>query len=180
MADTSATVNRFADFQVVIRPSADLSDYERWQVQNWQAQTFDLSEAFATVDWYVFGLRDEQWVSMLEISKRHATVGPQPIVFALIGSVVTVPQWRCHGYASAVLLHATDFLCQQPDVAFGLLLCLEGVVRFYEQRGWQQVAEPLFYDQPSGKVQSDQNTMVYICQDQKWPQGIIDLCGLPL
>src|SRR5262245_31616718 len=178
MADTAATVKRSAEFYVVIRASAELSEYERWQVGNWQAQTFDLSEAFAAVDWYVFGIRDEQWVSMLEIAKRRAIVGAHSVILALIGSVVTVPQWRRHGYASAVLRYATTFLCQQPDVGFGLLLCLDDMATFYQQRGWQQVAEPLLYDQPSGKVQSDQNTMVYICQDLQWPQGIIDLCGL--
>lgn len=168
------------DLQLVIRPRADLSDYERWQVRNWQVQTFDLSEEFAAVDWYVFGIRADQWVSMLEITERTARVDQQHLMLALIGSVVTVPQWRGQGYASALLQHATTFFCQQRGVAFGLLLCMDRVVSFYERRGWQRVVEPLFYDQPTGKVLSDQNTMVYACSNLPWPQGTIDLCGLPL
>jgi hypothetical protein len=49
-------------------------------VRNWQAQTFDLSEAFAAVDWYVFGIRADQSVSMLEIMERTAKVDQQPTV----------------------------------------------------------------------------------------------------
>lgn len=169
-----------SDLQLVIRPGADLSDYERWQVRNWQAQTFDLSEEFAAVDWYVFGIRDGQWVSMLELTQRTAVVDQRPVELMLIGSVVTIAQWRRHGYASAVLQHATGFFCHQRGVAFGLLLCMDGVVSFYKRQGWRRVLEPLFYDQPGGKVQSDQNTMIYPCRNQPWPQGMIDLCGLPL
>jgi GNAT superfamily N-acetyltransferase len=167
-------------FRLSIRPRADLSDYEAWQVRNWQAQTFDLSEEFATVDWYVFGMRDGQWVSMLEITERTALVDQQPIALALVGSVMTSPHWRGHGYARAVLEHATTFFCQQRSVTFGLLLCMDGLVSFYARQGWHQVTEPLFYDQPTGKVQSDQNTMIYTCQAQAWPSGTIDLCGLPV
>jgi RimJ/RimL family protein N-acetyltransferase len=103
-------------FGLSIRPRVDLSDYGAWQVRNWQAQTFDLSEQFATVDWYVFGMRDGQWVSMLEITERTALVDQQPIVLALVGGVITVPDWRGHGYARAVLGHATTFFCQQRGV----------------------------------------------------------------
>ncbi len=180
MSSNSDTTKADPELQLVIRPSAELSEYEHWQVRSWQAQTFDLSEEFATVDWYVFGIRAGKWVSMLELTQRTAIVDQQPIELALIGSVVTVPQWRGQGYASAVLQHATSFFCQQRGVAFGLLLCMDGVVSFYERQGWQRVLEPLFYDQPSGKVRSDQNTMVYACHNQVWPQGMIDLCGLPL
>jgi len=169
-----------ADISVAIRAPDDLSDYERWQVRNWQAQTFALSETFATVDWYIFGVRDDQWVSMLEIAERVATVDQHPVALALIGSVGTVPQWRGHGYAPALLRQATSCLCHQRGLAFGLLLCMEQVVPFYERCGWQRVVAPLFYDQPSGKSQSDQHTMVYSCPNHTWPQGTIDLCGLPL
>jgi hypothetical protein len=57
---------------------------------------------------------------------------------------------------------------------------MDGVVSFYERQGWHQVTEPLFYDQPTGKMQSDQNTMIYTCHGQRWPSGTIDLCGLPV
>jgi hypothetical protein len=57
----------------------------------------------------VFGIRDHQWVSMLEITERSALVDQWPVDLALVGSVITVPQWRGHGYASAVLQHATTF-----------------------------------------------------------------------
>jgi hypothetical protein len=82
------------DLQLAIRARSDLSDYERWQVRSWQAQTFNLSETFASVDWYVFAVRDAQWVSMLEISERIVTVDERPVTVGLIGRVVTVPARR--------------------------------------------------------------------------------------
>lgn len=165
---------------ISIRASASLSDEERWHVHARQAHIFDLSETFATVDWYIFGLYHGQWVSMLEIAQRRVFVGTQPVDIALIGSVVTRPEWQHHGYATTVLQTATAFLCQRLNLSFGLLLCLNDIVPFYQQRGWEQITESLFYTQPSGRIQSDQQTMVYCCSDQPWPRGMIDLCGFPL
>jgi GNAT superfamily N-acetyltransferase len=166
--------------KIEIRSVDSLSDYERWQIRSWQSQVFDLeSEQFSAVDWYILVSHDDHWVSMLEIVERVATVGGQPVNLGGIGSVTTLPAWRGHGFSSAALRTAATFMREELGVHFGLLLCMETVVPFYERLGWRVVEAPLVYDQPSGKLTSDQVTMILPCGESEWPKGPIDLCGLP-
>ena len=65
------------------------------------------------------------------------------------------------------------------QVAFGLLICDECMIPFYSRLGWQVVEGPLMFDQPGGKVVFDDVTMVLPCAGENWPEGTIDLCGLP-
>jgi GNAT superfamily N-acetyltransferase len=166
--------------KIEIRAADQLSDYERWQIRAWQSQVFDLeSEQFSVVDWYLLVSHNDQWVSMLEIVERVATVDSRPVKLVGIGSVTTRPPWRGRGFSSAALQKAAAFMCEELNVEFGLLLCMETVVPFYKRLGWKVVEAPLVYDQPFGKVTSDQVTMVLPCGDRAWPAGPIDLCGLP-
>jgi len=64
-------------------------------------------------------------------------------------------------------------------VEFGLLVCEEDVVPFYERLGWQVVEGPLTFDQPGGQATWPAVVMVLPCGGKAWPEGMIDLCGLP-
>jgi aminoglycoside 2'-N-acetyltransferase I len=64
-------------------------------------------------------------------------------------------------------------------VEFGLLLCREQLIPFYERLGWEPVTALVFSDQPAGKMAFAGAAMVLPCSGRTWPAGIVDLCGLP-
>ncbi|MBN1976229.1 MAG: GNAT family N-acetyltransferase [Anaerolineae bacterium] len=103
----------------------------------------------------------------------------QPVKLGGIGGVVALPEWRGRGLGTATLERAAAFMQDELQVAFGLLICGPDMVPFYRRLGWQVVEGPLTFDQPGGKVVFDEVTMVLPCAEQEWPNGEIDLCGLP-
>jgi aminoglycoside 2'-N-acetyltransferase I len=118
-------------------------------------------------------------VASLEIIERLAKVGEMPVRLGGIGGVATHPDWRRRGFASLLMQKAALFLKQEIKVDFGLLVCGEQRTQFYAGLGWQVVKGPLLIDQPSGKMALEAVIMVLPCAQQTWPEGIIDLCGLP-
>ncbi|MBZ0309798.1 MAG: hypothetical protein K8I82_27285, partial [Anaerolineae bacterium] len=73
-----------------------------------------------------------------------------------------------------------EFLCGKA--AFGLLVCAPEMVAYYASLGWQQVHNRVTFAQPDGKQHTFPPTtgvMIYDCSGENWPEGIIDLEGLP-
>jgi hypothetical protein len=93
--------------------------------------------------------------------------------------VMTLPEWRGQGFAQACMRKAQEFLCEELDVDFGLLMCDRKMVPYYSKLVWMEVVGPLTYDQPQGKVCFEDVVMVFSCDGNSWPVGIIDLCGYP-
>jgi hypothetical protein len=62
---------------------------------------------------------------------------------------------------------------------FGLLLCREEVQPFYQNLGWQVVNGPLVFEQPGVRLMWPLSVMILPCRGTEWPDGVIDLRGLP-
>ena len=74
---------------------------------------------------------------------------------------------------------AQDFLRDPLKVDFGLMIATEERVPHYEKVGWCVVAHTMMIDQPDGKTAFNIPVMVLPVCKQDWPEGPIDLCGLP-
>ena len=173
------------ELKIEIIADADLQEELRRIVDQWTADSF-FEQAFFTPDykwakpdWHVLVWVGDQVVSCLKVIERTGTVGGHPVKMAGVGDVVTPPPLRRRGYASAAVKAASAFICEKLDAEFGVLMCEEHLVHFYARYGWQRVPEPLQFDEPWGKVTSPEVTMVLPCRGQEWPDGPIDLCGLP-
>jgi aminoglycoside 2'-N-acetyltransferase I len=122
---------------------------------------------------------DNQIVSCLTIVIRQAEVGGVTVRLGGVGGVATLPSQQRKGYAGRVLTATEKLLRDTLRVDFGHLICGPELAPFYARFGWQLVDAPMLIDQPQGKMTLDFGYMVLPCTGAKWPQGTLDLCGLP-
>ncbi len=134
---------------------------------------------WADPDWAVMVWEDEELVSNVHIIERMVKVGSQTVRVGGIGNISTKVEWRKRGYASAALKVAQDFLVEPLKVDFGLMTATEAVKPMYENLGWRMVADFLWMEQPDGKKTFDYPVLVLPVAAQDWPEGEIDVCGLP-
>jgi predicted acetyltransferase len=134
---------------------------------------------WAQPDWAVMVWEDEDMVSNIHIIVRTVKVGTESIQLGGIGNIATKVEWRQRGYASAALKVAQDFLKDPLRVDFGLMIATDQMISHYEKDGWSEIARSLIIDQPSGKTILNYPVMILPICKHDWPNGPINLCGLP-
>lgn len=168
--------------KITILRASDLTPEQRQDIWDWLYQIFGeeiRTYAWSEPDWHVIGYEDGQRVCHIDITERTAIAGGHPVRLGGVGGVMTIPEYRGRGIASAALKRAGAFLHDSLVVEFGLLTCDPSMTPFYHKLGWQVVDAPLVYDQPGGKVDLEGAVMILPCRDRAWPPGPIDLCGYP-
>ena len=134
---------------------------------------------WARPDWAVMVWEDEDLVSNVHVIVREATVGGQVVHLGGIGNIATKVEWRKRGYASEALRVAVDFLKDPLQVDFGLMIATENMVGRYAKTGWRQVAGAMMIEQPEGRRAFSIPILILPVMKMDWPQGMIDLQGLP-
>ncbi len=134
---------------------------------------------WAKNDWHVMIWEENQIVSHVEIVDRLASVGGMPVRLGGIGGVSTLKAWRGRGLAETALRLAQAHLRQPLGVDFGLLICGEPLVHYYDKFGWKLTASQMWIEQPKGRVLFDALIMTLPVCKMDWPPGEIDLCGRP-
>ena len=135
--------------------------------------------AWAEFHWRVLVFCDGELASTLAITLRAARVGGTAVRLAGIGNLMTLPPWRGRGLATRATEEAARFMRETLEVEFGFLLCSADLVPYYRALGWRPLDVPVWFDQPSGPQRWEQEALVLACSNQTWPDGIVDLCGLP-
>jgi aminoglycoside 2'-N-acetyltransferase I len=130
-------------------------------------------------DTIVLAFWDGPFVAHLNIQEREVMAGGQAVRVAGIGAVVTHPDYRGRGLASAAMRRAAALLQEEVRVDFGLLFCMRRTVPFYSRLGWVEVPGPIMTTQPAGKVRLPATPMILPVRRSDWPGGEIDLRGLP-
>lgn len=134
----------------------------------------------ATTPWRILTWDGERLVNHLAIMGRTIAVGDADVHVAGIRSVMTLPEMRGRGVASAAMRRAAEHIEREMlDARFGVLFCLDIRVPLYRGVGWEVVDVPTFMDQPEGRTRSTINTMVKSFRGEPWPPGEIDIRGLP-
>ncbi|UCD93452.1 MAG: GNAT family N-acetyltransferase [Candidatus Zixiibacteriota bacterium] len=134
---------------------------------------------YADPEWYILGCRSGELTSHVGVLQRIITVGQIPLLIAGVCYLVTEPENRKRGIASSVMREAVAFLKNELGQAFGLLTCKSGLEAFYARTGWRTVAGPTIFAQPDGVRRCGGLTMVNECGGTPWPEGEINLGGLP-
>ena len=169
--------------EIEIKSDRDLTTAEHEQTDDCLRRAFwgliDYHYQWSGADWHVMVHVDGALVSYLAIVERVGAVNEQPVKLGGVGGVATLPEWRGRGLASAAMGKAAAFMNNELSVEFGLLLVDEATAPFYRRLGWELVPGPLVFDQPGGKVTFPDLTMVLPFAGRVWPQGTIDLRGLP-
>jgi predicted acetyltransferase len=134
---------------------------------------------WASPDFAVMVWEGDEMVSNVHVILRTVKVGMQAVRVGGIGNVATKVEWRKRGYAGAAFQVAMDFLRDPLAVEFGLMIATENMTPHYEKRGWKVAAQTMRVEQPDGPIFLGYPVMVLPVCSQDWPEGVIDLCGLP-
>ena len=135
---------------------------------------------WAPPEWTVLVKAGGHVVSQAGILYRVVRVGDQRVVVGGIGGVMTLPGWRGRGYARAVLTKAAAFVRDRLGASFLAVICPAESADLYRALGWQGVDAPISCDQPGERVTlTNELMLVWPCQGLPWPEGPVDLCGLP-
>lgn len=169
--------------RIAIRPVENISAEEYKRIDDVVARAFagqgDDGYEWGGGQWELLVEVGGELASCLQITERLGTVGGHPVKLGGIGGVATLPEYRGRGLAGAALGRAAAFMRDDLGVEFGLLLCGPAMIPFYTRFGWQVAEGPLTFDQSWGKATYHMVTMILSCCGRAWPQGTIDLCGLP-
>lgn len=130
-------------------------------------------------EWYALGFLEKEPVTHAGILHRNIIIGGTPLQIGGISFVVTEPDFRGRGYARVIMDQAIAFVKDDLGLSFCLLTCKPRLESLYTGWGWQTVPGPTVFMQPSGPRGCGGLTMIYRCTEKAWPDGKIDLCGLP-
>ena len=166
--------------EIKINTASDLSSEHRKELEEWFQEEFSyIGYQWSPPSWYVTAWIDHNLVGRAGIIERDVLVGQRSIHVGGISGVITHENWRRCGIASSVVDKAVTFIKDELDAQFCFLLSREKVASLYIGRGWKLVEGPTTFEQPSGPTTYPQLTMVLPCGEEEWPEGLINLCGLP-
>jgi GNAT superfamily N-acetyltransferase len=148
---------------------------EAWFKEEFGATAYQ----WAPADWYAVVKAGGVAVGRVGILARTVAVGGEAVRVGGIAGVATRPEWRHRGVASVAMRAATQFIQRDLECPFGLLLCQRRVSPVYAKLGWQSVAGPTSFEQPGGRTTYQSLTMMIQLGERRWPEGAIDLRGLP-
>jgi aminoglycoside 2'-N-acetyltransferase I len=134
---------------------------------------------YAEPGWYVLGFLEEMLVARVGVLERTITLAKKPLRIGGVCSVVTEPEYRHRGIASTLMGEAVVFLREQRKLPFGLLTCKPRLEPLYARLGWRTVDGSTVFIQEDGMHSCGGLTMVFECAGRSWPEGKINLCGLP-
>lgn len=166
--------------EVSIESVAAIAPQLRDELERWSDLEFgNIPYQWAPAQWYAAAYVDGRLAGSLTIVTREMTAGGERFRVAGIGNVVTKPEYRLQGVASAMLRAAADLMRTRLEVEFGLLICGRRLAPVYAKAGWTRVEGPTQFSQPSGMTTYPGFTMVLKLTTRAWPAGAIDLRGLP-
>lgn len=137
--------------------------------------------SWAKPDWTIIYTKNNELITFYNIIKRRVHFNDKTYIVAGINNVVTLPAHRGKGYSSKLLSSTKNFLFDDLEVDYGLLLCAEELVSFYQLLGWYEVHSDLFFQQPTNQIKRWAAKTMLLSNGKKkkiYPKKI-DLCGLP-
>jgi len=172
-----------SSISVKIKPAGKLSPAERKPLDDLLQRVFRddpfFSMAYSEMDWNVLVYAGDVLASNVLILERTITAGGIPVRVGGIGGVATLPEYRGRGLATQAMSAAVEFMTDKLGLEYGLLITSSHRRTFYGGMGWQVIPEPVYFDQPSGKMKNDGLTMSLGLAGKPWPAGVVDFCGLP-
>lgn len=137
------------------------------------------SLVYADAHWYAMGVIEGKLAGRVGILQRTISVGQKLLPVGGVCGVVTVPEYRGRGIASVLLDESIAFIKKRLSLPFALLTCNSRLEVFYKRLGWKTVKGPTVFTQPDGVRTCRGLTMVVECGSRSWPEGPINLRGLP-
>jgi aminoglycoside 2'-N-acetyltransferase I len=173
-----------------VRPVSGLTDEERAALRSLGSAVYppEVEAAWpgrqiewATRQWSVIVWNDTggQALAHAGIVIRQARWNDGDVKIGGVGGVMTHPEFRGRGFASAAVNRCVQFFREQGDIDFGLLVCEPHVVPFYGRLGWQVFPGDLIVKQHGETTKfTPSGSMTYPLRLQA-DLGTIDLLGPP-
>ena len=133
---------------------------------------------WAKPDWTIVYYEDQQIATFYNIVEREIIMDNVQVKIAGINNVITPKAFRGKGYATKVLRETESLLFNDLQSAFGVLLCADALLPFYERLGWYQIDCPVYFNQSTGEQLWMANTMLLAPGKNVFPK-VINLNGLP-
>ena len=171
-------------YQLTIRSARDLGEAAQERVEALLREAFQNDEfgrafRWADNDWSLLMEAQGELVSHVGLVERTITADGLPVRVGGVSAVATASAWRRRGLARQLVERAAGFMRAELRLDFGLLICGDDMIPFYDRLGWRVTPGPLWVDQPQGKVRMPTTIMTLPLAGRPWPGGTIDLCGLP-
>lgn len=123
---------------------------------------------------------NQQLVSTVGMLTRQGLCDDTAYLIGGIGSVQTHPDARRQGYARTALRHAAEFLREELEVDFSLLVCRDELIPYYGGLGWQFFDGDILVNQSSGQTLFTFDKPMLMAGTKPLPTcDVIDLCGKP-
>jgi predicted acetyltransferase len=170
---------------ISIEKTATLQPALRHQIDAMTKEQFGGDElvrslAWSEPNWTVVVKEGSSLASFLHIVERVTLFDGKKTSVAGINNVITPPEHRGKGYATDALGEAQYVMFNKLKVEFGLLLCADDLVPYYEKLGWYAVDCPLTFSQPDGKKHTWQAAAMLLAPNGSQPKPKkIDLQGTP-
>jgi predicted acetyltransferase len=165
---------------ISIIPTTALSCNMHRELEEWFQREFGhIPLEWDKPRWYVLARYENMLIGRIGIVKRKIRVGNSTMLVGGISGVITSPQWRKQGVAGMLLKKTAEFLSEGLNTEFGFLICRDEIAPFYLKNGWETIGASTYFMQGSERYRYTQTSMILRCKERYWPQGDIDLCGLP-
>ncbi|HKK61106.1 MAG TPA: GNAT family N-acetyltransferase [Bacteroidales bacterium] len=133
---------------------------------------------WAKPDWTFICYNNSEIVSFYNIVQRNIIIDNIKVKIAGINNVITPEKFRGNGYASKMLRETEYFIFDDLNSKYGLLLCADELISFYERLNWYKVGCPVHFTQSDGEKVWGANTMLLTKAKKIFPKQI-HLNGLP-
>ena len=165
---------------IEIKPDNDLSPERKVALDRMFQREFGRDTlVYALPRWHTMGILHASLVGRVGILDRTISVGQELLRVGGICGVVTAPGYRDRGIAGALLGESVAFVKNRLNLPFALLTCRSKLEVFYQRLGWKTVKGPTVFAQPDGVRTCKGLTMVMEVGPRLWPEGPIDMRGLP-
>lgn len=118
-------------------------------------------------------------VSHVGLYVREIVWNDRTVTAGGIGGVMTHPDKRAMGFASAAMGRAVDHFRTVAKADFALLFCEPHNFDLYRRLGWHEFTGEVYAEQSSGRVRFDAMTPFVHDLTLAPRSGVIDLRGLP-
>lgn len=179
----------FSHLQITVEPTQQFTEDQRLALAQmidlaFAAEWGPLPEDTEPIHWaqpaiHVIGWLEGCPVSHAGILPRAVMAGGKSLRVGGIGSVCTHPDHLRRGYAHRLMEAAHRHIRQANLAEFAMLFCAQKTTSLYQEFGYQVVESPLWMEQPNSRRLFDSPKMVLPLADFPWPDGEIDIQGLP-
>jgi predicted GNAT family N-acyltransferase len=161
---------------------AQLSEDEHRALFQWEEDPFRSLASGLTwrpTTHHVLIYEGDQPVSHVGLIRDTVRIGDQQIAVGGLGGVITVPAFQGQGAAQRAIEESIRMMHEDWHLNHWMLFCFPHRKSYYERLGWVARTDAVWISQPQGRVTIPASSMVMAANGHAWPEGEIEIDGLP-